>query len=401
MKKSYKILITTELISILILLLLIHLSINIYYIIAFIFLKLLLLVKYFGIEKKNDRYQKENMLNILIIIFAYYLVTYLIGIFVGFVQSSYILKFKSIIQNVFPILMIILLSELLRYEYTTKGKQCKTVIGLAVFFFILIDISVGIREDSLKNLQAIIIFIASIGIPAIAKNIMLTYQSYHTNYKMPILYRCLMELPVYILPIVPDLGIYVDSSIKTMIPAIILYFSYELYRNKEKKEKIQKTKRYDLVFYLIIAFLSFIVVMTSGLFKYYALAVGSGSMTPNINKGDAVIVKKLDKEEIKQIEVGDVLVFKNNGITIVHRVVQINKITEDKYYFYTKGDNNNGYDGYPISIENIIGVAKGRIRWIGYPTVILNEILQSRWEFSERKETKESRRTKKESTRGF
>ena len=99
-------------------------------------------------------------------------------------------------------------------------------------------------------------------------------------------------------------------------------------------------------------------------------------MTPNVNKGDAVIVEKLDIDEIKKIKIGEILVFKKEGKIIVHRVVQKNKITEDEYYFYTKGDNNNSYDGYPISIDNIIGVVKARIKFIGYPTVLLNEILE-------------------------
>lgn len=378
MKKSYKLLLSVEIISILVVLLLMYLSTNIFYIIGFIALAFLLLVKYFGLEKKHDRYKKENMLNILIIILTYYLVTYLLGIYVGFVQSSYIINLKYIILNTFPALAIIVISELLRYEYISKGKKNKVIICLSTIFFVLVDILVAINGYNFKDLGMVITFIASIIVPSIAKNVFLTYECYHSSYKMTILYRCLMELPIYMLPILPDLGIYVNSSIKVIIPSVILYLSYELYRDKDKKEKVNNKKTYDIFFYIVVLILIIIMALTSGLFRYQAIAVGSGSMTPNINKGDAVIVEKLSVEEIKNIKVGEILVFKNEGVTIVHRVVQINKITDDKYYFYTKGDNNNSYDGYPISIENIVGVAKGKIRFIGYPTVMLNEILESR-----------------------
>ena len=378
MKKSYKFLLTVEIISILILGLLIYLSANIYHIIGFTLVKLLILIKYFGLEKKNDRFKRENITNILLIILSYYFITYLLGIFIGFVQSSYLIDIVHIIKNAFPIFIFILFSELLRFEYTTKAKDCKLILYLSVIFFVALDIAVVINGYDFKNLETIVKFIASVVFPVIAKNLMLTYQSCHSSYRDAILYRCLMELPIYMLPIVPDLGLYVNSSIKVIIPALVFYETYELYRGKEKKEKIKRSKAYDIFFSIVIVFLIIIIALTSGLFKYYALAVGSGSMTPVIHKGDVVIVKKLDVEGIKHIEVGEVLVYNKDGKTIVHRVVHINKITENKYYFYTKGDNNNSNDGYPIAIENIIGVAKGRIRFIGYPTVLLNEIFESR-----------------------
>lgn len=376
MKKSYKFLLVVEIISILILLLLIYLSVNIYYIIGFLITKLLLVIKYFGLEKKNDRYEKENLLNVLFIVLAYYFITYILGLFIEFVQSSYIIDFVHIIKNALPVLIIILLSELLRYEYTTKGKENKLIICISVLFFILVDVSYLVKLETLKDLDAIIKCLGTIVLPSIAKNIMLTYQCYYSNYKITIIYRCLMELPVYMLPILPNLGIYINSSIQVILPAIILYITYELYKSKDNHDKIKKSKTYDIFFYLVIAALIFITALTSGLFKYYILAVGSGSMTPNVNKGDAVIVEKLDIDEIKKIKIGEILVFKKEGKIIVHRVVQKNKITEDEYYFYTKGDNNNSYDGYPISIDNIIGVVKVRIKFIGYPTVLLNEILE-------------------------
>lgn len=378
MKKSYKLLLSVEIISIIFILFLINISTNIFYIIGFIALELLLLVKYFGIEKKHDKYKRENILNILIVIFSYYFITYLLGLYIGFVQSSYIIKFVYIIKNLFPHLVLIIISEMLRYEYISKGKKNKVIIVLSAIFFILVDVITKIKGYNLTDLQVLITFIASIIVPSITKNVFLTYESYMAGYRANIIYRCLMELPMYILPILPNLGIYVNSSIEVIIPSVIFYLSYELYRNKDKKEKIKSKKTYDIFFYIIVIILLVIMALTSGLFRYHVIAVGSGSMTPNINKGDAVIVKKLSVEEIKNIEVGEILVFKKDGVTIVHRVVQINKITEDKYYFYTKGDNNNSYDGYPISIENVVGVAKGKIRYIGYPTVILNEILESR-----------------------
>ena len=95
-------------------------------------------------------------------------------------------------------------------------------------------------------------------------------------------------------------------------------------------------------------------------------------MTPTICKGDAIIVKKLDEEEIKELNVGDVLVFKNSGKTIVHRIVKVLQI-KGKYCFKTKGDYNVAEDANITNQDDVVGTTYLKIPWIGIPTVWLNE----------------------------
>ena len=60
-------------------------------------------------------------------------------------------------------------------------------------------------------------------------------------------------------------------------------------------------------------------------FKYCMIAIGSGSMTGSINKGDAVIYKTYDKK-LDKLETGDVLVFYKDSRIIVHRIVNIQSV---------------------------------------------------------------------------
>ena len=76
---------------------------------------------------------------------------------------------------------------------------------------------------------------------------------------------------------------------------------------------------------------------------------------------------------VDSIKKGDVLAFKYDKVTIVHRVVNIAQ-DQGHYYFYTKGDANNHEDNFTIEEEMIIGVVNIRIPWIGIPTVWLNEL---------------------------
>lgn len=58
---------------------------------------------------------------------------------------------------------------------------------------------------------------------------------------------------------------------------------------------------------------------------------------------------------------------------VVHGVINIQKVSAE-LYFYTKGDANLTEDNYKIPEENIVGVVKAKIPWIGYPTVMLSEL---------------------------
>ena len=116
-----------------------------------------------------------------------------------------------------------------------------------------------------------------------------------------------------------------------------------------------------------------IVYFTSGYFSHYVIAIASGSMQPSINKGDLVLIEKIQDEDFEKLKVGQVLAYKYGNIIVVHRIVNIINDKGD-YYFYTKGDANNTIDNYPITEDMVIGMINLKIPYIGYPTVWVNEL---------------------------
>ncbi|MBR3786246.1 MAG: signal peptidase I [Firmicutes bacterium] len=84
-------------------------------------------------------------------------------------------------------------------------------------------------------------------------------------------------------------------------------------------------------------------------FGYGAAVVLSGSMEPELSKGDLIFVKE------DTFDVGDVVVYQDVNYLVVHRVISINEDT-----VVTKGDANNTDDG-----EIPMSVVKGKVTfWI-------------------------------------
>lgn len=337
---------------------------------------LILMVVLNGFEKDNYRYKKDVLLNIIIFLLMYYFITYFLGLFSGFVKSSYSLSFINIIKNTFPVIALILISELMRYVLFNKTKRNLPCLIIGCLLFVMVDVNTMVHIYDVKTALGITKMICLVVFPSITKNIFLTYLTMKVGYKNGIIYRLITELSTYLLPIFPDFGEYINVLLKTVLPIAIMARLNNMF-NYYSVRKI-KDSRYNsrkLILYSVITFaLLLIVVLTSGLFTYQALTIGSGSMSPAIEKGDVIVLKSMKNEEARKIKKGDVLVYNHDNKIIVHRVIKKSNNGET-ISFKTKGDYNNAKDSWTVKQEDVIGIVKFRIRWIGMPTVALNELL--------------------------
>lgn len=375
MKSSEKKLLVVEIITLVILILDIFVTniLNDYLLALFLLLIFGIIVFLTGYTRNRHLYTKDILLNIFIYCFLYYIIIYLSGIFIGFLKTSYNLSLIGIIKNIMPIIINIIACELLRYMFISKCGKNKFLLIFTCLLCTFIDVKLIAYAYDLSTLAGIIKIGYMSFLPLFSKNILMTYLCYKFGYVPNCIYRFFMEIPIYILPIVPNINEYFDTIIDLLFPAIILYLTYREFKNEKKQIKSRTSNRLqNMLSVIVIIFILLVVSLTSGIFKYYSLAIGSNSMANSINKGDVVIVEKLSLEEVKSLDVGDVLVYKHNDVVIVHRIVRITHINNN-YYFNTKGDNNNNEDSWTIEQSSVIGRAKIRIPYVGIPTVWLNE----------------------------
>ena len=116
-----------------------------------------------------------------------------------------------------------------------------------------------------------------------------------------------------------------------------------------------------LVYNIILVGISMIDGNKFNLFGYSAYIITSDSMTPEINKGDVVITRKIGEDEI---EVNDIITFYEEGQNITHRVMEITDVDGYKEY-KTKGDNNQVEDSKTVNFDNINGKVILKIPFLG------------------------------------
>lgn len=375
MKKSSSKLLIFDIVLIIILLLnsfILNILNNYTYMAIFIIAITILFKILFGSEKDRHRYAKDIIMNMTIIYLSVFIIYYVFGIFIGFARTDTYYTLYGITTFIIPYIVIIIVKEYLRYQMLNKTEKSKLFLVLNVILFILIDIAYVMNLKSLNTSYNIFIFIAINLLPIISNNIVATYIAKKVGYKPNIYWLLIANLYIVLLPIIPDTGLYIQSLIRLLFPFTLLSNTYKFCKKRDHNIPLSKEKKYGLILLPLMAFLTFILAYyVSGVFRYYAIAIASGSMQPSINKGDVVII---DQEyKVDKLKKGQVIAYKYDGIIVVHRLADIIKI-DNKYYIYSKGDANESKDEYIIYENMIMGVVNTRIPYIGLPTVWLSEL---------------------------
>lgn len=180
------------------------------------------------------------------------------------------------------------------------------------------------------------------------------------------------------MPFTPDLGDYLTSVTGILLPTMVYMYSARFVdvtqiETIEEKNANKKSVRWGDIPVLI--FIVILVGLISGKFKYSIIGVGSESMSPTILKGDAVVYEKV--KSIDDLKIGDILVFKSESKMIIHRYTE-KKEDKGTVYIITKGDANNSSDNLNLTINEVEGKVKFKIKYLAYPSLWLKEMVENK-----------------------
>lgn len=323
-------------------------------------------VLFYGFRTPIDSELKKKIIKrVLSSIGIYFLVIYSIGLITGFLNNSYSLKIDSIFNNVFFQLMILAMIELIRGNFINYNKSNLKYIYILTAILIIFEVNINFKLEYLEDIKSIFKFITTIVLPISFKNVLCSYMTYNSDYEASLIYSLILGLYKYIVPIEPDLENLLISLINILLPfLIIMSISKEKYNYEETKENVNSKKYIGKSDIPLIALVVILILLVFGIGPYKIIGIRSESMTPKINKGDAVVIdKNVKKSEIKA---QDIIAYENDEKEIiVHRIIKINK---DGSYI-TKGDFNNTTDGKYVKFKKVVGKVKFKIPYIAYPAV--------------------------------
>ena len=310
---------------------------------------------------------KDKIYTLLIILIIFFITYFSLGLIFSYSYNVYDnSNLHSIFNNILIFIIPLIFQEYIRYIFVSYSSNKKTNLYLITLLFIMINFNY-VSLLGINNGEMFLKFICLNFLPLIFTEYCLTNLSNIGGYKMTIIYKVLFNSFIIFLPILPKLNFFMNGFILVLLP-IVIYSVFDSYHIKEsQKIYFDYSKKNYLEYVIIVLIFGLFIGNLFGVFKYQMVAVMSDSMNPKYYKGDAVILKKYNNEELK---VGDIIAFYSDNNLIIHRINNINN-----GYITTKGDNNNTVDNKKIRIEDIEGKYLFHIKFLGYPRVILSEIL--------------------------
>lgn len=317
--------------------------------------------------KKIDNINKDKIIILIIgLSIIYILLLYLIGIYVGFYNNSNALSKTNFYNIIIPCIIIIICSEIIRQIFILKQNKKSTIIVTVAL--VLIEITIYLNMYSIDNLESMLGLIGYVGFSGISTNILCNYIVKRYGIIPNIIYRIITTIYIYVFGLLPDIYLFFQSVYKIMYPYII-YIIIDNFFEKRTFKRVSKNERISLISLLVsIIIVISIVMLISCKFKYGILVVGSSSMTGMIDKGDAVVFEKYDKQQLKK---NQIIVFIKDNIKTIHSIENI-EVKNDERIYYTKGVHNQQRDDGYRTDKDIIGVVKFKIVNIGWPTIWLN-----------------------------
>ena len=282
------------------------------------------------------------------------------GIVFGFYANR--VSFKTVYTYIIPILLTIVAGEIFRSVLLSQKKRSITAISYACF--VILDVCLFASKNAMRSVSSFMTLFGMVILPALASNLLFHFLSSKYGVVTIIPYRLILSLYTYLLPFKVATPAAMLAFLKLVYPLILCWFVQKLFQKRVmtsvKKNAVLSTVGSILCLLVMLLGISFV----SGVFKYKAVVVASGSMAGEMNRGDVVIYEDYDNQTI---EIGQIVLFNRNETLVIHRVVDIKKIN-GVYQYYTKGDANDSIDTGYITKADLVGITTMKIKYLGYPT---------------------------------
>lgn len=322
------------------------------------------------IKKRNIlSINKRQVLLLMTVTGVLYLVLYYFtGLYFGFSKTGYKLNLHGTLNFLLPITGIILTSEIIRRVIRAQNSRLADVLSYLTCVGGEILIYSGISGVQIFNQFMDLVSLSLF--PALVSNLLYHYLSKRYGAAPNMAYRLLTTLYAYSFPYRPAMPDSLFAFVNLIVPLLIYGFIDLLFEKKRRYALGKKSHIGAVLSVLAVAVMGAAVMLISNQFRFGALVIATESMTGALDKGDAAIFERYDDQ---RIQVGQVIVFENNDAMVVHRVIDIKYINGTMQY-YTQGDANEEPDTGYATDNQVVGLVKLKVPYIGYPTLWLRSL---------------------------
>lgn len=312
--------------------------------------------------------KREVLMLMSLIAVVYLILYYFTGFAFGYYNSLSSDYVNVLLYYTIPIALIIVSSEIIRVVIRSQEDRASDVIGYV--FCVLTELLIFGNLSSITSFYLFMEFAAITLFPAVLSNLLYHYISKRYGMLPNLVYRLIVTLYAYIIPIRPAMPEAMLAFVRLTVPIVIYVFIDSLYEKKRRYALEKKSKLAPVITGIVVVITAGFVALISNQFKYGTLIIATESMTGEINKGDAIIFEEYTDQPIEE---GQVIVFERSDSMVVHRVVKIENV-DGTVRYTTKGDANEDVDVGYTTASDIVGLVNMKLPYVGYPSLWLRSL---------------------------
>ena len=314
----------------------------------------------------------------------YFIVLLVTGILFGFGKNIMTPNLPVLLNNVWMYSTAAFMMEFMR-DKIIKGAPTTRRNAIAVVLTIIYSFA---QLDALRNIAgsdftgfAELLFVTVF--PVLALNTVLSCIALEGSFWALLMVRCAYSLAPILLPVLPN----VPRSVSAVITCSVLFITFVIYytnmsglnmrsrRVAYRRVKYQKKSACAYIF--SIAFFILLAAFILRAFVYYPAVVYTGSMAGSLDRGTVAIIHKIRPQDvISTVREGDIVCYKYRNLEITHRIIEFSYNEEGERIYITKGDANTVADARPVKVEQVVGVIRARIPYLGYPLIAIQSIFR-------------------------
>ncbi|MBI2765101.1 MAG: signal peptidase I [Chloroflexi bacterium] len=290
-----------------------------------------------------------------------------VGMFAGFGYSPYAHSPRWLATNLLFAGSILLATETARVVLLRAGKGLSITLALVATTLGLAALQFGLQQFGQDGMKQQVQFWGGSFVPLAALGLLAGFFAIYGGVRAALLITAPLAAFTYFSPVLPAADWPILALAGVGGPALGLWIAESMFEEDAPAAEAAGHRFFSLpsVSWVVTAVLGLAIFwFTFGFFGYLPAFVPSESMQPAISRGDLVLTKSVDPDQVK---VGDIVMYKLSAQQrVLHRVVAIRKGEDGGREFIFKGDNNNAEDLLPVRDKQLVGRFIGGVPKVGW-----------------------------------
>lgn len=323
-------------------------------------------------RSNRARHQSDKAIIVGSAVAMWFVLQFVSGIVFTYTRNALAADGKSIALNILAYSIVAIAIEITRSRLIMLvGRRNAVWFGMIVTIVLALPYMNLGQAVELTSAERVVKMIFIDVVPSLMMSTVLTFLAVAAGFASQLTFRLGIVAATILPPILPKYDWYL-IAMSSMLVCVAVYLVIDRSSRPHVNHRAHRISQvriaYEIMAYSTIVAL---ILFMTGIFAYRPMAIVSNSMKPVFSRGAMIVVQQVPAVDIST---GDIVQYQGPGRMVTHRVIAIDYDPSGtgERIFITKGDNSPSQDPV-VRAEQIIGVVKFSIPYIGYPTVWLRE----------------------------